>query len=514
MSPTSSRPSARLRTEPGPITTGFRCCAKAVDQPAPKLLPRRMGPGLRRYDAEQVSAVPSSSTSSRHLLDAGDQFVDGLVHRHLLADHAVHRLGPDVLVVQDGELPVLGEVERRGAAGELVPDRLAMPVRLPEGARLARLGHREPAAERTLDIGPHIVLLHQERDELLAFRLVLGIGEDQPGLDVGAVLDGRAVRCLRERRRDDVVLIGLLAGGALRVGQRRVGGILEPLRRDRDREIVRHHDRLVVEGDVVVRVLPGGGGGRRAALDVGVGVILQRVDQPVADLGIVDQQLAVIVDQLDVVGVHEGVERLERVGGFHAHRLADAVDALAGRLADRRLHLVAPERPVVLPLGRDVGGLEAGLLQHVAPDLDVHALLLQREAVIGLLLGDVVVEQRCFQRVRCEGVLHRQHDVGEILELALEGPLALRLHVVGVGIGDVGHGAGIQRGDRLRDHVLDRVLRQFDLDAGLGFEFLDRVEQRVVFGFVKSLAPPDRDRLALGERGCRCGEQADRGDRK
>src|SRR5215471_8210353 len=35
------------------------------------------------------------SNLPRHLLDAGDQFVDRLVHRHLLADHAVHRLGPD-----------------------------------------------------------------------------------------------------------------------------------------------------------------------------------------------------------------------------------------------------------------------------------------------------------------------------------------------------------------------------------------------------------------------------------
>jgi len=94
-----------------------------------------------------------------------------------------------------------------------------------------------------------------------------------------------------------------------------------------------------VEGDVVVRILPGRGGGRGAALDIGVGVVLQRLDQVLADLGIVDRELAVVVDQLDVVGVHEGVERLEGVGGFHAHRLADAVDALAGGLTDPRCTL-------------------------------------------------------------------------------------------------------------------------------------------------------------------------------
>src|SRR4029077_19921270 len=85
---------------------------------------------------------------TRDFLDAGDQFVDGFLDRHLLADDPVHRLGPDVLVVENGEFPVLGKVERRGAAGELGPDRLAMAVSLPERALLAGCGHREPAAER------------------------------------------------------------------------------------------------------------------------------------------------------------------------------------------------------------------------------------------------------------------------------------------------------------------------------------------------------------------------------
>src|SRR3954447_18335646 len=103
--------------------------------------------------------------STRDLLDAGDQFVDGLVDRDLLADDPVHRLGPDVLVVEDRELPVLGEVERRGAAGELGVDRLAVLVGLPERAVLARLRHREPAAERALDIGADILFLEQEGNE-------------------------------------------------------------------------------------------------------------------------------------------------------------------------------------------------------------------------------------------------------------------------------------------------------------------------------------------------------------
>src|SRR3954451_5941889 len=105
----------------------------------PTLSPRRAGEG--------------EIISTRDLLDAGDQFVDGLVDRHLLAHHPVHRLGPDVLVVQDRELPVLGEVERRRAACELGIDGFPMAVSLPERALLACRRHREPAAERTLDIG-------------------------------------------------------------------------------------------------------------------------------------------------------------------------------------------------------------------------------------------------------------------------------------------------------------------------------------------------------------------------
>src|SRR5579871_6335558 len=145
-------------------------------------------------DAESVMAISKLAGESRprgkaagfswllarDFLDAGNQFVHRLVDRDFFADHAVHRLGPDILVVQDGELPVLGEVERRGAAHELVVDRLAMLVGLPERALLACLRHREPAAERTFNIGTDVLLLEQEADELLAFRLVLGVGEDQP----------------------------------------------------------------------------------------------------------------------------------------------------------------------------------------------------------------------------------------------------------------------------------------------------------------------------------------------
>src|SRR3982751_5867283 len=62
------------------------------------------------------------STSDR--LDALDHLVDRLVHRHLVAHDAVHCLGPNVLVVEDGELVVLREFEGHRAGSVLVVDRL------------------------------------------------------------------------------------------------------------------------------------------------------------------------------------------------------------------------------------------------------------------------------------------------------------------------------------------------------------------------------------------------------
>src|SRR5437773_1474166 len=233
--PVAATPSS-LRTQ-GPIITGGCCYAK----PLTSILQNdRRGVWVPAFAGTThiLSRRPASSTSTRDLLDAGDQFVDGLVDRHLLAHHAVHRLGPDVLVVQNRELPVLGQVERRGAAGELVVHRLAMTVSLPERALLAGGGHREPAAERALDIGPDVLFLQQELDELLALGLVLGDREHQPGLDVRAVLDRRTVRLVREGGGDDGLVIVLLAERALFRRQRRVVGIVEPFRRDRDREIV------------------------------------------------------------------------------------------------------------------------------------------------------------------------------------------------------------------------------------------------------------------------------------
>ena len=258
---------------------------------------------------------------------------------------------------------------------------------------------------------------------------------------------------------------------------------------------MRHDDRLVVERDVVVRVLPARRRGRGAALGVRRRIVRQRVDQSLFHFRIVDQELAVVVDQLHVVGVHEREERVERVARVHPHRETRGVIASPRLLAKTRLDLVAPERPVLLPCRGNVRLLEAGFREHVDPVLDVHRLLLKRKGVVRAFLRLVIIEIRRLDRVGKELRFHRREYIAQILELAVESPFACHLEVVDVREGDIRHGACVERRYRLRNHVLHRILRELDLDLGLVLEFLDGGEERVVFGFVETLNPPDGQRF-------------------
>ena len=240
---------------------------------------------------------------------------------------------------------------------------------------------RHPAAGRALDEGPQVLVLHEEGHELLGALLVLAFSEDHRGLDGGEVGHLAAVRLEREFGGADVVLVILLGRGALLGGERRVVHVVHVLAGDRDRGVMRGDGGAVVEGDVVVGVQPVHRGRRRAAALEDVGVGLHRLDHRLLVLGLVEHDLAVLVDDLGVIGVGEGQERIEGVGCCDAHRVADAVDALALG-AHRALDLVAPEVPIAVPGLRDVGFLEARLLQHVLPVGDVHHLLLDREGIV------------------------------------------------------------------------------------------------------------------------------------
>src|SRR5215471_15823981 len=74
-----------------------------------------------------------------HRLDAGNHLVDRGLDRRFFAHDPVHGLGPNVLIVEDGELVVPREFERDRASHKLVVHRLAMRVLLPERALLRRL---------------------------------------------------------------------------------------------------------------------------------------------------------------------------------------------------------------------------------------------------------------------------------------------------------------------------------------------------------------------------------------
>src|SRR4051794_32853270 len=126
-----------------------------------------------KVEAGRDRRPASISNLARDLLDAGDHLVDRLLDRDFLTDDPVHRLGPDVLVVQDGELEVLGEFKRHRAVLELVEHRAAMTILLPERTLLALSGDRKPATERAFDVGPQVFFLHQERQKVLGLLLVL-----------------------------------------------------------------------------------------------------------------------------------------------------------------------------------------------------------------------------------------------------------------------------------------------------------------------------------------------------
>src|SRR5438132_9352005 len=233
--------------------------------------------GVRSRYAKTASTP--TFPSPRDFLDAGYHLVDRLLHRPPVGDDAVHRLRPHVLVVEDGELVVPGELEGHRPGRKLVVHHLAVRVLGPVLARGGRLRRRLPAPESALDVRRQVLVAHQEGDELLAALLVARALEDHSHLDRGAVLHRLAVGLVREAGRGDQLVVVLLRLLALLRLELIVVRVVEPLRGDRDGRVVRHHDRLVVEVDVVVRVLPVDGGGRRAALADGLGVVAQRSDQ-------------------------------------------------------------------------------------------------------------------------------------------------------------------------------------------------------------------------------------------
>ena len=181
-------------------------------------------------------------------------------------------------------------------------------------------------------------------------------------------------------------------------------------------------ERLVV---VVAARRPIDRVGRRAALAVDRGVAVHGPDQPASDLRVVDDELALAGHVVGVVGLHELLELDACVVRLGRHGQADAPDVVAaGRPAHRRLHLVAPERPERLPLLGDVIESEPGLLEQVAPDVDMVGREPHRQRVEGAPAGGRVEQGGEGERVRVEQAGERQDLVREVDEPVLVGPLA------------------------------------------------------------------------------------------
>ena len=94
--------------------------------------------------------------------DTGDHFIDRFLSWYFLVQDAVHGFSPYVLIVEHGELVVLGELKWNGAVHELVVNRQTCWVRFPERTLLRSFGHWEPAAQRTFHIRRQILLFQHE----------------------------------------------------------------------------------------------------------------------------------------------------------------------------------------------------------------------------------------------------------------------------------------------------------------------------------------------------------------
>ena len=119
-------------------------------------------------------------------------------------------------------------------------------------------------------------------------------------------------------------------------------------------------------------------------------------------------------------------------------------------------------------------------------------MLLDWVREVGACLGGVVVQESGCQGSRLKFGAHRINDAAHVFELAVVSPFGRDLKIIHITVGNVRWVTCIHRRNGLGDHLLRRVKRQVNLDLRiLRFKFLDGSVQRIVFGFVKTFAPPD-----------------------
>jgi hypothetical protein len=351
-------------------------------------------------------------------------------------------------------------------------------VRIEPERLVEQLPHRrQHALAGEVEVVHQPPLANEEAHELLGGRDVVAILEDHCRRD--GALDRESLASRAEWPFD--------RGGVLVVV---VGPVRLERVDDRERLVLRHHHGLREERLVVA--VAGGPVhciGRRAALPVKGGVAVDGHDELAPDRRVVDDEAAVAGDVLPLVS---SKELEEPVLGVHPgpHRQADAPDVVTGeRLAHRRLHLVAPERPESVPFIRNVPESEPRLLQEALPDVNVVGHAAHRQPVQGFLPGASVEPPFPAEHVRIEHVGKVADGVREIHEPVVEGPWSDMVVKI-VAEGEVRRLAGLERRiDRLW-MLVPWMQDQLDLLAGLLLEGGDDLPDRLVLLRVVALIPP------------------------
>ena len=337
-----------------------------------------------------------------------------------------------------------------------------------------------PAAQATLEVLVHHCRLDEVLHEVLCHLDVLRPLRDKAAAGTDLARHRRAVILVRQAQHLHFLVIAL-----------RVLGYDRELGRQCAVEI--HHEQLFVVGVIVVGVVPAQRLRRHIAVLVKTRHELDRVYRRLAHLRIVGVQLAVLGDDIQTaVRNQEVVEQIVAVVRSDRGDLqADGVHLAHALGAQLLLHRLE-EVPGVVPfLRRNIGHLEAGLLDQVSPDMDRGTRLLHRSQIEGALLRGAVVEAGGQQRGLGELVLLRLDHVGHI-----DQPVIPRVHrqdnrrcvgeyqVRDIPAGHCGDRLLVQRHER-HDAVLDLV-------AGRLLVVGDRLLERRVLRGNEALPNPDR----------------------
>ena len=243
-----------------------------------------------------------------------------------------------------------------------------------------------------------------------------------------------------------------------------------------------------MERVVVVGIVPVDAARRYVAFLVRCGQPLDRLGGGGPHLRVLGVELAVRGHEvLAAIGDQEGVEGGDRVDPVGGQLIAIGVDVAHPLLAQAVLHRFE-EVEEGIPGVRDIGDLEARLLDQRVPDVERPAGDPQRHHVVAALFGDAVVVVAGVDRDRDEIFFLRLDDVADIEELVVPGVQRGKFEVGG--FDNVRHRAALDRRDRLLAQRRKRDDAELDLVAARLLIIGDDPVERGVFLLGETLRPP------------------------